>query len=196
MYEWFSSRLERYVYKHKRRRLSMSENNKLEQNKREEPMSFMTKVIVTGFVGGIFWSLIGYFAYAFSFTEISPNVVLQPWALGDWKKGWLGHIISLLLLGMFGIGAALIYAALLKKFTQFWIGIAYGIAIWGLVFFLLNPMFPSIKTVQELTLDTNITNLCLYILFGVFVGYSISFDFNEMQTQNHERQQGQSSSNE
>lgn len=175
----------------------MSDNKKLEQDQREQPMGFMTKVIVTGFVGGVLWSLIGYFAYIFSFTEISPNVVLQPWALGDWKKGWLGYIISIILLGLFGIGAALIYAAILKKFQQFWIGIVYGIALWGLVFFLLNPMFPSIKTVGELTLDTNVTNVCLYILFGVFVGYSISFEHNEMQHQNqHKKQQTQSSSNE
>ncbi|WP_205825320.1 YqhR family membrane protein [Bacillus sp. RO1] len=176
----------------------MSDNKKLEQNQREEPMGFMTKVIVTGFVGGVFWSIIGYIAYIFSFTEISPNVVLQPWAIGDWKKGWLGYVISIILLGLFGIGAALIYAAILKKFQQFWIGIVYGIALWGLVFFLLNPMFPSIKTVKELTLDTNVTNVCLYILFGVFVGYSISFEHNEMQNQDkqHSQQQTQSSSNE
>ncbi|CAG9619238.1 YqhR family membrane protein [Sutcliffiella rhizosphaerae] len=175
----------------------MSEKKKLEQNEREEPMSFMTKVVVTGFIGGVFWSLIGYCAYSFSFTEISPNVVLQPWALGNWKEGWLGHIISVILLGLFGIGAALIYSMALKKFNQFWIGIIYGGALWALVFFLLNPMFPSIKTVRELTLDTNVTNICLYILFGVFVGYSISFEHNEMQSQKQSlKEQGHSSSNE
>lgn len=94
---------------------NMSNQEKLEQNQREEPMSFMTKVIITGFIGGVFWSLIGYIAYIFSFTEISPNVVLQPWALGEWKKGWLGYIISFILLGLFGIGAALIYMAVLKN---------------------------------------------------------------------------------
>ncbi|WP_152445081.1 YqhR family membrane protein [Bacillus sp. THAF10] len=176
----------------------MSNQEKLEQNQREEPMSFMTKVIITGFIGGVFWSLIGYIAYIFSFTEISPNVVLQPWALGEWKKGWLGYIISFILLGLFGIGAALIYMAVLKKLTQFWVGIVYGIALWAVVFFILNPMFPSIKTVRELTLNTNVTNICLYILFGVFVGYSISFEFNEMKNQKQQQYdtQGQSSSNE
>ncbi|MGD6832342.1 YqhR family membrane protein [Bacillus haimaensis] len=174
--------------------MSENENQELEQNKREQPMSFMTKVMVTGFVGGIFWSLIGFFAYLFHFTEISPNVVLQPWALGDWKKGVLGYIISFILLGLFGIGAALIYAATLKKFRHYWIGIIYGIVLWGVVFFLLNPMFPSIKTVPKLTLDTNITNICLYILFGVFVGYSISFEHSEMVTQK-QQQQDQPSAN-
>ncbi|WP_078379764.1 YqhR family membrane protein [Sutcliffiella halmapala] len=176
----------------------MSENRELEQNKREQPMSFMTKVVVTGFVGGVFWSIIGYVAYLFSFTEISPNVVLQPWALGDWKKGLLGYIISFILLGVFGIGAALIYAATLKQFPHYLLGIVYGIALWGIVFFLLNPMFPAIKTIQELTFDTNITNLCLYILFGVFVGYSISFEHSEMQMQKQQQQhqdQDQSSAN-
>ena len=159
----------------------LSENEQLEQNQREEPMSFMTKVIITGLVGGILWSSLGYVAYIFNFTEISPNFVLQPWALGAWKDGMLGNFISIVVIGVLGIGAAIVYFAALKKFPQFWIGILYGGALWGLVFIILNPMFPSIETINKLTLETNVTSLCLFVLFGVFVGYSISFEHNEMQ---------------
>lgn len=156
------------------------DNPVFEQNKREKPVSQIGKVITTGFIGGVFWSLLAYFASILNFTEISPNLILQPIALGDWKYGTLGEFISIVLIGLISIGAALAYYAILKRFTSMWIGIAFGAALWGLVFFLLNPIFPNLQTVFELPRGTIITTICLYILYGVFVGYSISFDYNEL----------------
>jgi hypothetical protein len=158
------------------------DNPRLEQNKREAPVSQIGKVIVIGFIGGVFWSLLAYLASILNFTEISPNLILQPFALGEWKNGTLGNFISIVLIGLISIGAALVYFAILKRFTAMWVGIVYGAALWGLVFFLLNPIFPNLKTVFELPRGTIVTTVCLYILYGVFVGYSISFDYNELNT--------------
>ncbi|PMC39582.1 hypothetical protein CJ195_06600 [Bacillus sp. UMB0899] len=154
----------------------------LEQNKKEEPMSVMGKSIVTGFAGGVFWSAIAYLAYILNFTEISPNLILQPFTLGDWKDGVLGNIISIIIIGLISVGAALVYYAILKRFDGMWLGILYGGALWGLVFFILNPIFPNVETVFELSRATIVTTLCLYILYGVFIGYSISFDYKEFNT--------------
>lgn len=142
-----------------------------------KPMSLMTMVFWTGLFGGVFWSSIGYLAYLLSFTEIRPNVVLEPWALGDWKKEWLGTIISILLIGAFSIVAAYIYYATLKKLKGIWPGIGFGAAIFLLVFFVLNPLFPSIQSFMDLNRDTIITSICLYIIYGMFIGYSISYEF-------------------
>jgi hypothetical protein len=160
------------------------DNPKLEQNKREKPVSQLGKVILTGFIGGIFWSFLAYLSSLLNFTEVSPNLILQPIALGDWKNGTLGEIISIVLIGLLSIGVALAYYAILKRFKSMWIGFLYGIALWGLVFFILNPIFPNLQTVFELSRATIVTTVCLYILYGVFVGYSISFDYNELNTNN------------
>jgi Conserved membrane protein YqhR len=156
------------------------DNPNLEQNKKEEPMSQLGKVVTIGFIGGVFWSFLAYIAAIFNFTEVSPNLLLQPIALGDWKDGTLGNIISIVLIGVISIGVALVYFIVLKRFTSMWIGIAFGALLWGLVFFILNPIFPNLKTVFELSRATIVTTICLYILYGVFVGYSISFDYNEL----------------
>lgn len=155
------------------------EKAKLEQNQREKPMSFLTMVVLTGLVGGIFWGGLGYLAYLFHFTEIRPNVVLEPWALGDWKKGWLGTVISIIFIGVVSIVAALIYYALCKKIKSILGGIGLGIVLFLLVFIVLNPIFPGIEPIGELKRNTIITTLCLYILFGTFVGYSISYEYEE-----------------
>lgn len=157
------------------------ENAKLEQNQKEKPMSFMTMVILTGLIGGILWSGIGYLAYVFNFTEVQPNVVLEPWALGDWKKKWLGTVISIIFIGILSIGAALIYYAALKKIKGILGGIGFGIALFLLVFLVLNPIFPGIAPIKELSRNTIITSVCLYVLFGTFIGYSISYEYHEQQ---------------
>ncbi|OKO91180.1 hypothetical protein BRO54_2881 [Geobacillus proteiniphilus] len=39
------------------------QKGKLEQEKTERPMTLIQKTIIIGFVGGVFWSLIGYLSY-------------------------------------------------------------------------------------------------------------------------------------
>jgi hypothetical protein len=157
----------------------------LEQNKQEEPMSMIAKVVVIGLFGGIFWSLLAYLSYIFNFTDISPNLILKPWALGDWKNRVLGQFIGIFVIGLISIGVALLYYAFLKKFQSIWIGAAFGIALWVIVFYVLNPIFPDIKTVGQLGRNTVITSICFYVLYGVFIGYSISFEANEIHEPKH-----------
>lgn len=162
-------------------------NPELEQNHQEEPMSIVGKVVITGLVGGIFWSLLSYVAYIFKFTELSPNLVLQPWAVGDWKNGVYGQFMGILVIGLLSIGVALLYYAVLKKFDHIWVSMLFGIALWATVFFILNPIFPDLKDVWDLKRNTIITSICFYVLYGVFVGYSISFEANDFNQQKQAR---------
>lgn len=152
-----------------------------QSHEKERPMSFIALVIWTGMFGGIFWSIIGYIGYVFNFTEVGPNVLLEPWAIGSWKNGWLGTVISIIALGFFSTGAAFAYYLLLRKFKTIYIGIGFGIALFICVFIILNPIFPSIAPFLELKRDTIITSVCLYVLYGVFVGYTISYEESEIQ---------------
>lgn len=166
----------------------MSEENKLEQDQREKPMSLLGLAVITGLFGGIFWSSIAYLAYIFNFTEIRPNVILEPWTIGDWKEGWLGTVISIVLIGLLSIGAALIYYFTLRKFTPLYVGIGYGLALFLLVFLVLNPIFPGIAPFGELSRNTIVTSICFYILFGAFVGYSISYEESEIRKMKEAKQ--------
>jgi hypothetical protein len=159
----------------------MTESKKNGQAK-GQAMSFLAKVVVIGLVGGVFWSFLAYLAYIINLTEVSPNLILQPWVLGAWKDKALGMVISILIIGVISIVAALIYYAALKRFKNMLAGIIYGVALWALVFYVLNPIFPNLKTVRELEMNTIITTICFYILYGVFVGYSISFEAAELES--------------
>ena len=58
-------------------------------------------------------------------------------------------------------------------------GVFYGITLWMIIFFLIQPLFPNTKQILELNVDTIISTICLFILYGTFVGYSISYDYHD-----------------
>ena len=157
----------------------MAKEKQKKEELKEEPMSFITLVVLTGLIGGIALSSLGYLAYIFNFTSIPPRVILEPWALGSWKKEWLGTVISILLIGALSIVAAIVYFAALRKINNMWMGIIYGLILFLLVFFVLNPLFPGIEPFRKMDLNTLVTSICLYIVYGLFVGYTISYEENE-----------------
>ncbi|MEG9463142.1 MAG: YqhR family membrane protein, partial [Bacillus amyloliquefaciens] len=53
------------------------------QDDDQQPVSFTGRICGIGFAGGVFWSLIGYLGYVFHFSEISPNMILQPFMIGE-----------------------------------------------------------------------------------------------------------------
>jgi hypothetical protein len=160
--------------------------NEQKETNYPKPMSFLAMVFWTGLFGGVFWGSIGYLSYIFNFTEVRPNVILEPWALGYWKNEWLGTVISIILMGIFSVGAAFFYYAFLKRFKGFWFGFGYGIALFLLVFLVLNPLFPGIKPFLDLSRDTMITSICLFIVYGIFIGYSINYEFQNNNSQKKE----------
>lgn len=160
--------------------------NATKEKRYPKPMSTVVMVFWTGLFGGVFWTVIGYLAYLFSLTEIRPNIILEPWALGEWKKEWLGTMISIILIGIFSVGAAFVYYAALKKLKGIWPGFGYGIVIFFIVFYILNPLFPGMDPFFQLKRDTIITSACLYIVYGIFIGYSISYEFQNQMVQDKE----------
>ncbi|MFC3039040.1 YqhR family membrane protein [Virgibacillus xinjiangensis] len=162
--------------------MQKNKKEKLEQNKMEEPMGLLPRSLLTGFIGGIFWSFIGFIMYYFNFTELSSkHYLLRSWNRSGWTDTWLGEALSILLVGLLSIVVALVYYMLLKKVNSLWAGAAYGIILWVVINYIATPIFENIPPANELSLETIISSLCLYILYGTFIGYSISYDYHETQ---------------
>nr|WP_259544941.1 YqhR family membrane protein [Heyndrickxia oleronia] len=151
----------------------------MEEKHSNHRVSFISMALVTGFIGGILWSLLAYLCYYFNFTKIEPNILLEPFTVGNWRGSWIGIIITIIMYGIISIGVALVYYLVLKKFKSMWVGIAYGLILYLVVFFILNPIFPSMKPFFKNDYNTLITSACIYALYGLFVGYSISYEHNE-----------------
>ncbi|MNR52325.1 hypothetical protein D3C85_1721510 [compost metagenome] len=69
--------------------------------------------------------------------------------------------------------------ATLSKLPGPWIGIAYGVAWWALLYLLIGPWTGMMNWIYGLDRNTIITDLCLFILWGLFIGYSIALEYTE-----------------
>lgn len=171
----------------------MNDNN-LEQNKRESQSSFMSRVAGVGFFGGLIWSTFGFIAYYLNFSKVGPALILAPWALGKWKTQWIGQLISIFIIALLSILVAIGYRFAFAKIKSMWGGIVFGVGLWAIVFYLLHPIFPGLEPMNVIGKNTITTTLCIYILYGVFIGYSISFEYRERYGENQNKRQPAQSS--
>lgn len=141
-------------------------------------ISLLTLAIVTGLTAGIFGCLMGYVLYYLNFTEIRPDIILTAIA-GGWKSNWAVIIIVSMVYGLISIVSALIYYALLRKKKSFAWGVLYGAVLFVVVFFVLHPLYPNAKSIITYELNTVLTGLTSFLLYGVFIGYSISYEYEE-----------------
>ncbi len=154
--------------------------------KRIEQMSFGTLVVIVGFLAGLIWSLVGYFAFYFQFIRVGPALVLMPFALGDWKDTYVGQLVGILVISVLSIAVAFLYKVILQKLPSLWAGIGFGFVLWLIVFYILNPLIlPGLKSIGNLDSNTIITSICLYILYGSHIGYSISFEYAQIHRKRH-----------
>lgn len=156
------------------------EKQQLEQNKKEDPRSILSRSLLTGFIGGMFWGFIGMVMYYFNFSEVTlKSYLLRSWTTAEWTGTWLGDVVSILLVSVISILTAFIYYGLFKRINSMWLGAAYGVILWGIVFYVLQPIFENVPPVTDLNANTIVSTICLYILYGTFIGYSISYDYHD-----------------
>ncbi|WP_180954464.1 YqhR family membrane protein [Bacillus sp. V5-8f] len=146
--------------------------------------SLITDTIIIGFTGGVLLCLALQFAVYFNLIDFSPRFILTSWTDLAWVDGWLGIVFSALFFGILSIIAALLYYALFKKTKHFYAGLLCGVVLWLLLVFMFRPMFPDFPSFSKMNAKTIITGICIFVLYGVFVGYSISYEYGEIQRLN------------
>ncbi|WP_066193016.1 MULTISPECIES: YqhR family membrane protein [Gracilibacillus] len=150
------------------------------KEQQNQKTNMITKTISAGFFGAIIWGTLASLAGFFNFTAISPkSLMLRSWLQQAWADRWLGDIVSVLLLSVPSILVAFVYYALLKKYNGMLPGFIMGFVLWFLVFWLMNPLFSNIKPFYQLDSNTILTTMCLFVLYSVFIGYSISFAYHQ-----------------
>ncbi|MGN1400691.1 MAG: YqhR family membrane protein [Bacillus sp. (in: firmicutes)] len=159
--------------------MAADEQKNLDQNKQETQMPGKITVLQIGAVGGLFFSLVAFFASYFNFMEVDPRFLISWWPTDAWQKPLLGALIAILMYGLLSIIIAFIYYAILRKVYNLYVCILFGVSLWAIMHIVLGSFIPAVTGVGEMTFDTMVTSLCLYILYGVFVGYSISYDESE-----------------
>lgn len=137
--------------------------------------------LTIGLSGGVIWGLISLSLYYLQFTDIGPSIYAKPILAPEYEMKWQGHMIGLGFFVLFTLIESFLYAVFFIKFKSPWLGIAYGLILWGFIFILVNPIFHLTKPVKDLGFNTNSVMISLYILIGLFIGYSLSIEFNNQE---------------
>lgn len=148
-------------------------------NRKKESIKVLKwRVAVTGFFAGAIWSTVWAFLAFFNFSKLTPSsFILETWFQAKWVNRWYGELLSIFIISLLSIFIAYIYYLCFRNLTGLLPGLIYGVVIWLLLILISSNIFAHIPYINELDVNTLITTLCLFIIYGVFIGYTISYDF-------------------
>lgn len=132
-----------------------------------------------GFFAGLIWGGIKGLFYYMRFTTVLPGYLLEPFFKQKFLNSQPGYYAGWLAFVVFSIIVTLIYTLFLRKLKGPIPGILYGIIWWIIIFLLIGPMTHMTTPFKELSVNTAISEFCLYLLWGLFIGYTAAVEYND-----------------
>lgn len=143
------------------------------------PKRKMKSALLVGFVGGMFWSIIGYALYFMNFTKLGPSIFAKPFFSSQvLDKPW-AHFIGIGIITFLSIGIALLYVFTLSQFYTPWLGLGLGAGLFAVFFYVVSPMLRLLdKPIHQIGMNTFSTELCLFLLYGLFIGLTLATEYS------------------
>jgi hypothetical protein len=132
-----------------------------------------------GLFAGLIWGGLKIVEYYLGFTNVPIGFLAKPFFLRSYYNSAAGFWTGWAYFILFSVAAALLYAALFRKVKGHWAGLGYGAGWWAVLYFLIGPSFGMTNRVEQLGWNTVVTDFCLFLLWGLFIGFSISFEFTD-----------------
>lgn len=147
-----------------------------EQEHHTNPWLYSIKI---GFFAGLIWGIVRWMFYEMKFTKVLPGFAADPFFRSSFlKTGW-GEVVGIGVFVLFSIAAALLYKIALGRLRGPWPGVLYGAAWWAILFIVVGPMLGIMESIRIAGWNTLYTEICVFLLWGVFIGYSITFEFTD-----------------
>lgn len=138
--------------------------------------------IYTGFYAGLIWGAFKILEFYLKFTVIVPGFLVEPFYKHSYLTEWQGILIGWASFIVLSILASFIYGAWFYKVKGSWLGIVYGIVWWALICLLIGPLTGMMKPINQYDWNTIMAELCLYVVWGLFIGYTIALEFTDDRT--------------
>ncbi|MEK6990645.1 YqhR family membrane protein [Paenibacillus sp. FSL K6-1566] len=154
----------------------MTEGQFRQENKVTNPFLYALEL---GYYAGLIWGAVRWIFYTLKFTRVVPGFLMEPFFKHEFLVTAAGQIAGWLSFIAFSVIASLIYVFLFRKLKGPWPGIIYGVIWWIVLYIALNPWLRFTPPVKKLTWDTNISEFCIFILWGLFIGYTAAQEFTD-----------------
>ncbi|MFB5268387.1 YqhR family membrane protein [Paenibacillus enshidis] len=138
-----------------------------------------------GFFAGLIWGLVRWLFYILHFTVVLPGFLAEPFFKHSFMKSTAGHLTGLLFFIVFSMIATFLYTALLRKLKGPYPGLIFGAVWWTVLFVWAGPRLGMFPPVTRLTWDTLVSEFCVFLLWGLFIGYTVAFEFTDERLREH-----------
>jgi hypothetical protein len=132
-----------------------------------------------GFFAGLIWGAVKNLFYYLEFTKVKPLFLVKPLFTPAFTESWIGHLLGWGFFIAFSMASALIYTALFSKIKGPWMGMIFGAGMWAALYLIIGPVLGMMNWIYKLDLNTIISDFCLFLLWGLFIGYSVAVEFTE-----------------
>lgn len=132
-----------------------------------------------GIFAGLIWGAVKAAAAYFHFTNIPISYMAKPFLAASFVRTTAGFWMGWLTFILFSVIAALLYAALFRRARGPWPGMVYGVFWWAMLALLVGPSTGMMKWIYRYDWNTIVTDFCLFLVWGLFIGYSITFEFTD-----------------
>lgn len=147
----------------------------LQQTGVTKPIPFALKI---GFFAGVIWGGFRLIAFYCNFTKEPAAFLIKMFILENQLNKPFGLIMGTISFIIFSIIASFLYLWFFRTLEGPWPGLWYGLGWWGLLFG-LGPILGFTKLSTNVTFTLAATDFCFFIIWGMFIGYSIAFEFTD-----------------
>ena len=149
------------------------------QKSKEGPTNPLAFALELGFFAGLIWGAIHWVFYMFHLTKVIPGYLGESFFKHTFLKSGSGQIVGWLLFILLSAIASVIYVLLFRKLKGPWPGMVYGLVWWIMIFTLAGPPLHMVKPLKYLGWNSIISEICLFLLWGLFIGYTIAVEFTD-----------------
>ncbi|WP_270170436.1 YqhR family membrane protein [Paenibacillus sp. SYP-B4298] len=132
-----------------------------------------------GFFAGLIGGLFHWLLYGIHFTTVLPGFMLDIFMKQSFLVSYWGIAAGIAAFIVFSIGAAYLYLLTLGQYRGPWPGLLYGLFWWAVIYLGVGPWWGMVKPFRLLGWNSITTECCFYLIWGLFIGYSIAFEFHD-----------------
>lgn len=132
-----------------------------------------------GIFAGLIWGAVKIVFYYLGFTKVIPGFMVEPFYQHAFLNSWKGHMVGWFYFIVISIIATYIYILFFYKIKGPWMGMVYGLLWWCFFYLIIGPLNAMMPRIDKLDWNTIITDFCLFILWGLFIGYTIAVEFTD-----------------
>ncbi|MBE3649454.1 YqhR family membrane protein [Paenibacillus polymyxa] len=132
-----------------------------------------------GFFAGLLWGLLRWLFYTLHFTVVAPGFLAEPFFKHSFMNTMAGHLVGLLFFIALSVVVSLVYTLILRRFNGPIPGIIYGLIWWVILFVLTGPKLGMMNPPYRLTWNSIYTEVCVFILWGLFIGYTVAVEYTD-----------------